>query len=68
MRNVINLCGNIGKLGRKKLFESPVHSRRDNIKTDCKEIDCEDKEWIRLAEVRVQWRALICMVVKLCVS
>jgi hypothetical protein len=68
VKNIIHLCGSIGKLERKKSFASPLHSRRDNIKTGCNEIDCEDEKWIRLAEGRVQWWALVCMALKLCVS
>jgi hypothetical protein len=27
----------------------------DSIKMDCKEIRCEDSEWIQLAQYRFQW-------------
>jgi hypothetical protein len=53
--------------GRKYLKDLCI-IRRDNIKADCKEIDYEDVEWIRLAEGTVQWWELVGMAAKLWVS
>lgn len=63
-----NLCRSIEKFERKKAFERFAHNRRDNIKAGCKEIHCEDAEWIRLAEGTVQWWAFVSMAAKLWVS
>jgi hypothetical protein len=45
-----------GPLGR------PRCRRDGNIKMDLKRIMCEDVDWIRLAQDRVQWWTLVNMV------
>jgi hypothetical protein len=37
----------------------------DNIKIDLREIGWDDMDWINLAQVRDQWRALVNMVMNL---
>jgi hypothetical protein len=36
----------------------------DNIRTNLREIGCEDVDWMYLAQVRYQWRALVNTVIK----
>jgi hypothetical protein len=43
----------------KRRFGRPKHTQDDNIKTDVKEIVCEDFDWIQLAQKVAQWRALV---------
>jgi hypothetical protein len=43
----------------KKPFERRMRSWEDNIQMDLKDIVCEGVEWIRQAQDRVQWRALV---------
>jgi hypothetical protein len=40
----------------------------DNIKMDLREIGCDDRDWIDLAQDREQWRALLKAVMNLRVS
>jgi hypothetical protein len=37
----------------------------DNIKMDLREIGIDGANWIRLAQVRVQWRAFVSTIMKL---
>jgi hypothetical protein len=37
----------------------------DNIKVDLREIGCDGRDWIELAEDRDQWRALVNTVMNL---
>ena len=37
----------------------------DNIKMDLKEVGCDPRDWIALAEVRDQWRAYVRAVMNL---
>jgi SRSO17 transposase len=36
----------------------PWHRYKDNIKAGLKETDCEDVEWIQVAQNRVKWQVL----------
>jgi hypothetical protein len=47
--------------GRRRLG-TPRSGRKNNIKTNLKEIGCEGVKWIHLAQVKVQRRALVNMV------
>jgi hypothetical protein len=42
------------------------HSWEDNIQMDLKEAECEDVDWIHLAQDRDEWCAPVKMVMKFC--
>jgi hypothetical protein len=42
-----------------------LRGRAENIKMDLRETGCEDVSWMELAEDRVQWRALVLVVLNL---
>jgi hypothetical protein len=56
MRNTFKI---IGKPQAKKLFGIPRRRREDNIRMDLREIGWVAVDWIRLAEGRDLWRALV---------
>ena len=43
----------------------PRHRWEDNIKMDLQEVGCGGMNWIRLAEYRDRWQALVNAVMKL---
>jgi hypothetical protein len=55
----------VGKLEGKRLQGRPKSRRVNNIKTDLREIEWVDKDWIDLAQDRDQWRALLLTVMNL---
>ena len=36
-----------------------MHTWKDNIMTDFQEVECEGIDWIKLAQVRDSWPALV---------
>jgi hypothetical protein len=42
----------VGKPGPKRILGRPRSRRDDNIRTDFTVVDCEDVDWIHLAEDR----------------
>ena len=55
----------VGKPERKRPLGRPRHRLKDNIKTDLKEVECEGKNWIDVAQDRDKWRALVNVVMNL---
>jgi hypothetical protein len=49
----------VGRPEGKRPLGKPRHSWEDNIKMDLREIGIDGENWIRLAQVRVQWRAFV---------
>jgi hypothetical protein len=49
----------VGKPEVKRQLGRPRHRWEDNIKMDLKEIGIDVANWIRLAQNRIQWRALV---------
>ena len=47
----------VGKPESKRPFGMPRRRWEDNIKMDLREVDCDPRDWISLAEGRDQWRA-----------
>jgi hypothetical protein len=56
----------IGKPEGKRPLGRSRHRWEDNIKLDLREIGMDEANWIRLAQGRVQWRAFVNTVMKLC--
>jgi hypothetical protein len=54
-----------GKLERKRPFQGPRRRWKDNIKGDLKEIVYQGVDWIHLAQIRDQWRAVVNRVMNL---
>jgi len=50
---------------RKRPLGRPRHRLEDNIKMDPQEVGCGAMDWIKLAEDRNRWRALINAVMNL---
>ena len=48
--NTLNLCSSLGR---------PRRRWEDNIKMDLREVGCDPRDWIALAEDRDQWRTYI---------
>jgi hypothetical protein len=59
------LQGLVGRPEGKRPFGRPRHRREDNIKMDLRETGIDGANWIQLAQDRVQWQALINMVMNL---
>jgi hypothetical protein len=57
MKNAYKIL--VGKPEGRRTFGRTKRRREDNIKTVLKNILCESVEWIRLAQDRYQWRALV---------
>jgi hypothetical protein len=55
----------IRKPKRRRPLGIARHRWEDNIKTDLKEIECEDVGWIHLFQDRVQWQDLVNIVMNL---
>jgi hypothetical protein len=55
----------VGRLEGKGPLRRPRRSWEDNIKLDLREIGIDGANWIRLAQLRVQWRAFMNTVMKL---
>ena len=58
----------VGKPGVKRPLGRPMHRWEDNIKMDLQEVGCDGMDWIKLAEDRDKWRALVNVVMDLRVS
>jgi hypothetical protein len=54
-----------GRPERKRPLGRPRRRWEDNIKIDLREIRIDGANWIRLVEVRVQWRAFVNTVMNL---
>ena len=46
----------VGKPESRRPFGRPRRRREDNIKMDLREVGCDPRDWIDLAEDRDQWR------------
>ena len=55
----------MGKPEGKRPLGRPRRRWKDNIKMDLREVDCDPREWISLAEDRDQWRAYLRAVMNL---
>jgi hypothetical protein len=55
----------VGKPGGKRLLGRPRHRWEDNIKMDLQELQCGSTDWIKLAQDRDRWRALVNAVMNL---
>ena len=49
----------MGKPEGKKPLGRPRHRWEDNIKMNLREVGCDPRDWIDLADDRYQWRAYI---------
>jgi hypothetical protein len=52
----------VGRPEGKRPLGRPWHRREDNIKMDLRKIGIDGANWIRLAQVRVQWQAFVRMI------
>ena len=55
----------VGKPESKRSVGRPRHRWEDNIKMDFREVDCDPRDWIALAEDRDRWRAYVRAVMNL---
>jgi CRISPR/Cas system-associated protein Cas7 (RAMP superfamily) len=55
----------VGKAEGKRRLGRPRCRWEYNIKMDLQEVGCRDKEWIKLAQDRERWRALVNAVMNL---
>jgi hypothetical protein len=55
----------VGRPKCKRTLTGPGHRWEDNIKMDLREIGIDGANCIRLAQDRVQWRALMCTIMYL---
>ena len=55
----------LGKPEEERPLGRPGHRWEDNIKMDLQEVGCGSMEWIKLAEDKDSWRALVNVVVNL---
>jgi len=60
MRNTYNIS--VGKTKRKKPIGRARCIREDTIKINLQETRCKGEDWIFLDQDKVQWRALVYMV------
>jgi hypothetical protein len=51
--------GLVGKRDGKRPLGRPRRRREDNIKMDIQEVGCRGMDWIKLAQGRGRWRALV---------
>ena len=49
----------VGKPEGKRQLGRPRHISEDNIKMDIKEVECGGMDWIKLAQDRDRWQALV---------
>jgi len=49
----------VGKPERRRPFGRPRCRWKNNIKTDLQEVGCGGMDWIKLAQDRDRWRALV---------
>jgi len=57
----------VGKPEGKRLLGRSRRRWEDNIKMDLQDVECEDMDWIQLAQDRDRWWALVTAVMSLCV-
>jgi hypothetical protein len=57
--------GLVGKPERKRPLGRPRRRWEDKIKMDLQEVGCGDMDWIKLAQDRDRWRALVNSVMNL---
>ena len=62
-RNVCTVL--VRKAEGKRPLGRPRHRWEDNIKMDLREVGCDPRDWITLAEDRDQWRAYVRAVMNL---
>jgi hypothetical protein len=55
----------VGKPKEKRTLERPRHRWEDGIRMDLREIGLGSVDWIRLAQDRDQWRAVVSAVMNL---
>ena len=58
-------CVLLGKPQSKRPLGRPRRRLKDNIKMDLREVGCDPRDWIALAEDRDQWRAYVRAVLNL---
>jgi len=58
----------VGKPGGKRPLGRPRHRWEDNIKMDLQEVGCGVMDWMKLAQHRDRWQALVNAVMTLLVS
>jgi hypothetical protein len=66
MRSVYRIF--IGKPEGKRPLARPRRRWEDNVRKYLEEIDCEDMDWIHLAQDRNRWRAVVNTVMNLRLS
>ena len=49
----------VGKPDSKRPLVRPRRRREDNMKMDLKEVGCDPRDWIAVAEDRDEWRAYV---------
>jgi hypothetical protein len=49
----------VGISGEKRPLRRPRHRWKDNIKMDLQKVGCGNMDWIKLAQDRDRWRALV---------
>jgi hypothetical protein len=49
----------VGKPEGKRTLGRTRHRWEDNIKMDLQEVECESMDWIKLAQDRDRWRAVV---------
>ena len=52
----------MGKPEGKRPLGRPRHRWEDNIKMDLQEVGCEGMAWIKLAQGRDRWQALVSVI------
>jgi len=55
----------VGKLEGKRALGRPRRRWEDNIKLDLEEVGCAGMDWIKLAQDKDRWRALVSAVMNL---